>query len=151
MHTTALSADRHQQPVTPSAKADAGLFAFFRHHGVWAPGVRLFRRVDFKAKAAFISTAFAVPIALLSLQFYLHGQDLRDATQREIGGIEAVQHADALLAALRAERLAVLSGSRQQPELAAIDASLGKARADGAHLPVAAGLKAVEEAHTALR
>ena len=57
------------------------LFEFFRHHGLWAPGVRLFRRVDFKAKAAFISAVFAIPIGLLAWQFYVHGQQLRVATR----------------------------------------------------------------------
>ena len=34
---------------------------FFAHHGVWAPGVRLFRRLRFSAKALIISLAFTLP------------------------------------------------------------------------------------------
>ena len=34
---------------------------FFAHHGVWAPGVRLFRRLRFSAKALIISLAFTAP------------------------------------------------------------------------------------------
>jgi methyl-accepting chemotaxis protein len=34
---------------------------FFAHHGLWAPGVRLFRNLGFTAKALIISLAFAVP------------------------------------------------------------------------------------------
>jgi len=35
---------------------------FFAHHGVWAPGVRLFRQLRFAAKAWIISLAFALPL-----------------------------------------------------------------------------------------
>ncbi len=34
---------------------------FFAYHGIWAPGVRLFRKLDFKLKAGFISLAFLIP------------------------------------------------------------------------------------------
>lgn len=39
---------------------------FFRHHGVWAPGVRLHRRLDFRAKAAIVSAVFVLPSLLLA-------------------------------------------------------------------------------------
>jgi methyl-accepting chemotaxis protein len=35
---------------------------FFAHHGIWAPGVRLFRSLRFAAKALIISLAFVVPL-----------------------------------------------------------------------------------------
>jgi methyl-accepting chemotaxis protein len=35
---------------------------FFSHHGVWAPGVRLFRRLAFTAKAVIISLALMLPM-----------------------------------------------------------------------------------------
>ena len=38
---------------------------FFAHHGIWAPGVRLFRALRFSAKAAIISLAFVVPLLAL--------------------------------------------------------------------------------------
>ncbi len=38
---------------------DAGFFAY---HGVWAPGVRLFRALRFNAKAVIISLAFVLPL-----------------------------------------------------------------------------------------
>ncbi|HEY0820450.1 MAG TPA: hypothetical protein VGD46_16810, partial [Rhizobacter sp.] len=43
---------------------------FFRHHGAWAPGVRLFRRMQFRAKAAMVSVMFLVPIVALGWSFY---------------------------------------------------------------------------------
>jgi len=38
---------------------------FFAHHGPWAPGVRLFRRIGFTTKAVIISLAFLVPLLFL--------------------------------------------------------------------------------------
>jgi len=38
---------------------------FFTHHGPWAPGVRLFRRLGFTAKAIIISLSFLVPLVFL--------------------------------------------------------------------------------------
>ncbi|HOW47850.1 MAG TPA: methyl-accepting chemotaxis protein [Rubrivivax sp.] len=49
-------------PAAPGAPAARG---FFAHHGIWAPGVRLFRRLGFTAKALTISLAFTVPMAVL--------------------------------------------------------------------------------------
>jgi len=45
-------------PMQNSARSTG----FFAHHGVWAPGVRLFRRLGFSAKAAIISLAFMLPM-----------------------------------------------------------------------------------------
>ena len=35
---------------------------FFAHHGIWAPGIRLFRSLRFASKALIISLAFMVPL-----------------------------------------------------------------------------------------
>ena len=50
--------------VAPQTSSDAG---FFAHHGIWAPGVRLFRALRFNAKAAIISLAFVIPFLGLIL------------------------------------------------------------------------------------
>ena len=56
---------------------------FFAHHGIWAPGVRLFRRIGFTAKAAIISLAFMLPMLGL-LGWLLESQtDQAEATRRE--------------------------------------------------------------------
>ena len=60
----------------PSAVPDASppqrgsLTDFFRYHGIWAPGVRLFRRVSFSVKSALISLAFLVPLCALGWSFF---------------------------------------------------------------------------------
>jgi len=43
---------------------------FFAYHGVWAPGVRLFRKLSFAAKAALISATFVAPMLVLAYFFY---------------------------------------------------------------------------------
>jgi methyl-accepting chemotaxis protein len=40
---------------------------FFAYHGIWAPGVRLFRTLGFSTKASIISLAFVVPFLGLIL------------------------------------------------------------------------------------
>jgi hypothetical protein len=35
---------------------------FFAYHGIWSPGVRLFRSLQFASKAVIISLAFVVPL-----------------------------------------------------------------------------------------
>jgi len=51
-------------PAAPPARLSDG---FFSHHGVWAPGVRLFRQLHFSAKAALISLALVLPLLALVL------------------------------------------------------------------------------------
>lgn len=38
---------------------------FFAHHGIWAPGIRTFRKLRFTAKAVIISLAFMLPMLCL--------------------------------------------------------------------------------------
>ena len=40
---------------------NSGDDGFYTHHGIWAPGVRVFRRLKFSAKALIISIAFTAP------------------------------------------------------------------------------------------
>jgi methyl-accepting chemotaxis protein len=46
-------------PVSAPSGARPG---FFAHHGIWAPGVRLFRELSFTRKAIVISLAFMLPM-----------------------------------------------------------------------------------------
>ena len=48
-----------------AAERGSGFGDFFRHHGWLSPGVRLFRRIGFPAKAAWISAAFVLPLAVM--------------------------------------------------------------------------------------
>jgi methyl-accepting chemotaxis protein len=62
----------HAASASSDPVADArspGIGGFFRYHGVWAPGVRLFRKLDFPAKAAIISVAFLIPLLVLAWSY----------------------------------------------------------------------------------
>jgi methyl-accepting chemotaxis protein len=47
-------------PPTPEQRPPRR--GFFAHHGIWAPGVRLFRELRFTSKALIISLAFMLPM-----------------------------------------------------------------------------------------
>ena len=62
---------------------------FFAHHGPWAPGVRLFRRIGFTTKAVIISLAFLVPLLFLVGWLLKNGADdsmraRMDATRQHV-------------------------------------------------------------------
>jgi methyl-accepting chemotaxis protein len=64
---------------------------FFRHHGAWALGVRLFRRMQFKSKAAIVSVMFLVPILALGWSFYADKAALIGFSSKERLGIEYIR------------------------------------------------------------
>jgi methyl-accepting chemotaxis protein len=71
----------------PSARPSAA--GFFAHHGIWAPGVRLFRRLRFTSKALIISLAFVVPTGALVLwllyaQTTTALQDRKDTARQQV-------------------------------------------------------------------
>ena len=47
------------------AEEREGPFDFFRYHGIWAPGIRLMRRIGFPLKAFLISSALGAPLLLV--------------------------------------------------------------------------------------
>jgi len=51
--------------ASTAAKRGSGFGDFFRHHGWLSPGIRLFRRIGLPAKAAWISVAFVLPLAVM--------------------------------------------------------------------------------------
>jgi methyl-accepting chemotaxis protein len=62
---------------------------FFAHHGIWAPGVRLFRSLNFAAKALIISLVFVVPlVTLIGTELWKQGrqamQSRMDATRQHV-------------------------------------------------------------------
>jgi len=57
-------------PTRPDASRAAQHTGFFSHHGLWAPGVRLFRQLGFGAKSLMISAAFALPLVVLGWSFF---------------------------------------------------------------------------------
>ena len=55
-----------QQRAPSRAPADlGGIVEYFSHQGVWSPGVKLFRTLQFRTKALLVSVAFLVPLFAL--------------------------------------------------------------------------------------
>jgi methyl-accepting chemotaxis protein len=118
MTAIVCSAERQRKP---------SLLGFFRHHGVWAVGVRLFRSVGFPTKAALISCAFLVPLTLL-LGFYL--RDVwasMDFTARERAGVALLRHLEPWLVEVQKQRRMVLGGDARV-NVAAIDDKIAPVR-----------------------
>jgi len=82
----------------------SSLDGFFTHHGLWAPGVRLFRALGFNAKAVIISLTFMLPIGVLGWQYAQTQAGQIDFSAKELSGTAHVRAAQALLPALQAWR-----------------------------------------------
>jgi methyl-accepting chemotaxis protein len=121
--------------LTGARQALTSLREFFRHHGIWAPGVRLHRRLDFRAKAAIVATVFVVPTALLAwlqfssawqgLQGLRHAQQMLQLSLSSIGLAQAVDrqrssiyNAAALTPAAQAQTLAGIESGWRSVEAA---------------------------------
>jgi methyl-accepting chemotaxis protein len=73
--------------MLPSSDGVGSLSDFFKHHGIWAPGTRLFRAISFRSKALVISTAFLIPIALLAFNYFKAQQGNIDFSAKERLGL----------------------------------------------------------------
>ena len=102
-----------------------GVFDFFAHHGIWAPGVRLFRKVDFTSKALFVSLAFMVPITVLLVAYLQTIQESLNFTSDERAGVTLLQQVEPWANEVRRQRGMVLSGMSRGVDMDAIDAKLG--------------------------
>ena len=78
---------------------------FFRYHGAWAPGVRLFRAIGFRAKAAIIGLTFAIPIAVLAWQYLGDRAEAIEFSAKERIGVFYAHEAMPLLRQLQRQRL----------------------------------------------
>jgi methyl-accepting chemotaxis protein len=92
-------------PAAPRAQAK-GLREFFRYHGLWAPGVRLFRAIGFRAKATIIGLTFSLPIAVLAWQYLDDKAGAIAFSAKERAGAAVVREALPLLHLLQRQRLA---------------------------------------------
>jgi methyl-accepting chemotaxis protein len=192
-HTTTTVRTLATHTMRPSIATDASapLFAapaittrqpgavsdFFRYHGFWAPGVRAFRAIGFRAKALVIATTFLVPIAVLGWQYFSAQQGQIAFSAKERLGVEYAtalmpvldlmqqQRMHSAQAAVKGSEPAALADARAQlaqalAGLAAVEQRLGatlgtgdahkKMLASQAALPApSAGLDAVFAAHSA--
>ena len=99
--------------LTPSPAAAAsresasGLIEFFRHHGAWAPGVKLFRRLQFRTKAAIILAALLIPLLTLLGFQWTSSKERIDVAHAERDGVRYIRALNAVETAAIAWRDAV--------------------------------------------
>jgi methyl-accepting chemotaxis protein len=128
--------------------ADRGVRDFFRYHGPWAPGVRLFRQLGFTAKSAMISAAFAIPLAVLCWGFFTANQRSVAFSAAERVG---VAYLEALLPELEGAQDARNAAIRGTRAAAAATPALSDAqREHGGRLGTSAAWKSVEAARAAV-
>jgi methyl-accepting chemotaxis protein len=134
MSTAARASATPQLPGAPTEPRP--LLEFFRHHGAWAPGVRLFRQMHFRAKAAIISAVFIVPILLLGWNFFSANAESIAFSAKERLGVAYARDVMPLLKATQRVRLQatlLASGSGSASDLADARSrveALGKALAE---------------------
>jgi methyl-accepting chemotaxis protein len=92
-----------------------GIGGFFRYHGPWAPGVRLFRKLSFPAKAAIISVAFLIPLLVLAWSFTQSHIADSDFVHAERQGVAYVRPLIKLMAAATRERQLARVHARGEP------------------------------------
>jgi methyl-accepting chemotaxis protein len=142
------------QTRAPERRREAG---FFAHHGPWSPGVRLFRTLNFQAKAAIVSGVFLIPVVLLAYTFLKDKADAIEFSAKERVGVEYVREAVPLVRLGQTYRLYTLqmqARGEAMPEVAqarqARDAQMQKLEAVektlGAELGTAKALAAVKAA-----
>jgi methyl-accepting chemotaxis protein len=121
---------------------DASAIArFFRYHGIWAPGVRLFRSIGFRAKALTITAVFLLPIAWLAFNYFKDKAAAIQFSADERVGVAYARAALPLLTALHQQRtMAVQEAASGQPAPGA----------DAAKAAVQAALKPLAEAQARL-
>ena len=145
----------------PGPEPGNPLSEFFRYHGIWAPGVRLFRNIGFRAKAWVIAVTFLVPMAVVSGNYFDSQAGQIEFSAKERLGVTYARNAVPLVERMHRLRLyavqEALTGS-PPAELAAareaVDSQLGKLAATekslGAQLGTAAAHARVTEAGKAL-
>ncbi|URI08314.1 methyl-accepting chemotaxis protein [Aquincola tertiaricarbonis] len=137
-------------PVADARGADG----FFAHHGPWAPGVRLFRRLRFSGKAVLVSVAFLVPLVLLMVSYLQGVGESLSFTRKELAGVQMLRKIEPWLIEVQKQRRRVLSGEMPRPDMAAIEQlmrpvqALVQARPEG--VDAAATVAQALQAHQAL-
>jgi methyl-accepting chemotaxis protein len=116
-------------PSADSLPADEGFFAY---HGIWAPGVRLFRQLGFQAKALIVSAVLVTPLLVLVL-WQVYGSHLRELGVRRIAVQQQVQAAHGVLVWAQAQE-ATGKLDRAQAQKTALAAVAAMRFGDGNYL-----------------
>jgi methyl-accepting chemotaxis protein len=89
----------------------SGGMDFFRYHGIWSPGVRLFRAVGFGVKAAVIALTFLVPIVVLAYSYLSNQAAQIDFSAKERVGLLYQRDLMPLLPLLQRQRLLMVTAA----------------------------------------
>jgi methyl-accepting chemotaxis protein len=113
----------HAAGMQPPPRAGGNPFLeFFKYHGMWAPGVRLFRAIGFRSKALVISGVFMVPLGVLGYSYYADKSSVIGFSAKERVGVAYVQEAIPLVNALQLQRQQAVveaASGRPAPDMAA--------------------------------
>ncbi|MFN5167272.1 MAG: methyl-accepting chemotaxis protein [Pseudomonadota bacterium] len=112
--------------TSANAGSSSSFSDFFRYHGVWAPGVRLFRSIGFRAKAAIIGCSFLVPMAVIGWQYFTNQNAQIAFSAKERLGITYAADVMPLLEVLQRQRL---HASLEAAGVAGAGAELARAKA----------------------
>ncbi len=96
-----------------SLAGDAGFGSFFRYHGWLSPGVRLFRRLNFPAKSAWIAVMFLVPIVLLIADSWNNTRVQIATTEHELQGVAFARNLHELIRQAQLRRLHAITKSSE--------------------------------------
>ena len=116
--TMSTTATAHRSTVTfDPPERERRQAGFFSHHGVWAPGVRLFRSLRFAAKASIISLALVLPV--LALLAWLLSSQADEAMQARMTATrQLVEVVRGVVAAAQAGEAAGTMSREQAQKLA---------------------------------
>jgi methyl-accepting chemotaxis protein len=152
--TSTAGAAASSSSMHPAPGKGNPLSEFFRYHGIWAPGIRLFRAIGFRAKAMVISAMFMVPIGWLALMYYQDRAAAVAFSAKELVGVAYGQAALPLFKALQDQReAAVLEAAtgNPSPQAAEIRAAVDQALTKLAAAQTAMGAElATEKAYAEL-
>jgi methyl-accepting chemotaxis protein len=113
-----MSAVLNTRTTSPTVRSQApsnSLIGFFEHHGVWAPGVKLFRRIDFTSKAILISFTFLLPIVFLAFSYLNAKQEVISVAAQERVGVAYLKELIPLMRLAQANRLTATAAARGNP------------------------------------
>jgi methyl-accepting chemotaxis protein len=109
--TAAVPHDLQARQAVAVHAPTGGLAEFFRYHGLWSPGVRLFRRIGFRAKAVVISAVFMAPIGLLAWNYFSAQATAIEFSAKERHGVVYAQALMPVLKVQQQQRLATLQAA----------------------------------------
>ena len=99
------------------SSAGAGFGSFFQYHGWLSPGVRMFRRLGFPAKAAWIALMFVVPLVTMLEFVWSEAQSQIESTLSERDGVSYARPLFELVNVAQQHRRAVHNGLPEVAEL----------------------------------